>query len=311
MYRVSSGSTLQPHDYGNVGVIDGGMYRNWLKTKFLLIYIVTLKLTPMRFANIPPPMSLHEITVRFSIIDVCFWETSTSSVQVAVLDRKGVSLFKWNLKKQSADCLALVTYFDIPSSGGAITSNYQQVLFQNDNTLLVLDSDGLHSTIHTLEIASDNMTSIASEMALLIHELIPSPSRSSSSTSAWTNGGYVTKIPRNQSNFEEEIGSLGAKLVSLPNRIEKVTFSQIEQYSRDDIVEATNGLKCVDVFFGLTRNGSLYANDRCLAKDCTSFLTTGAHLIFTTSQHLLKFVHMAHVEGKIPVSVEYYADQYY
>ena len=49
----------------------------------------------------------------------------------------------------------------------------------------------------------------------------------------------------------------------------------------------------------LTRNGALFANDRCLAKDCTSFLLTAAHLIFTTSKHLLKFVHLTDVESMI------------
>ena len=44
--------------------------------------------------------------------------------------------------------------------------------------------------------------------------------------------------------------------------------------------------------FGLKKNGMLFANDHCIAKDCTSFLISENHLIFTTSQHLLKFVHL-------------------
>lgn len=39
----------------------------------------------------------------------------------------------------------------------------------------------------------------------------------------------------------------------------------------------------------------LYANGRLLAKNCTSFKVTPAHLVFTTTQHLLKFVHLASV----------------
>ena len=52
------------------------------------------------------------------------------------------------------------------------------------------------------------------------------------------------------------------------------------------------------VAFGLAANGSLYANDRLLIKNFTSFLITAAHLIFTTTQHLIKFVHLTHVQGK-------------
>lgn len=44
--------------------------------------------------------------------------------------------------------------------------------------------------------------------------------------------------------------------------------------------------------FRLTENGHILANGRVLAKGCTSYLVTPSHLIFTTSQHLLKFVHI-------------------
>lgn len=47
----------------------------------------------------------------------------------------------------------------------------------------------------------------------------------------------------------------------------------------------------------MTRTGALYANKRVIAKNCTSFLVTPAHLLFTTSQHLLKFVHLNRVDG--------------
>lgn len=54
----------------------------------------------------------------------------------------------------------------------------------------------------------------------------------------------------------------------------------------------------VNTPFRVSENGSLYADQRLLSKNCTSLLVTPAHLIFTTGQHLLKFVHMASVEGK-------------
>ncbi|KAL8697130.1 MAG: hypothetical protein Q9201_007294 [Fulgogasparrea decipioides] len=44
--------------------------------------------------------------------------------------------------------------------------------------------------------------------------------------------------------------------------------------------------------FKLTENGFLLANGRVLTRGCTSYLVTPSHLIFTTSQHLLKFVHL-------------------
>ena len=50
------------------------------------------------------------------------------------------------------------------------------------------------------------------------------------------------------------------------------------------------------VHFKLSRNGSLLANQRLIARNCTSFVATPQYLIFTTSQHLLKFIHMGRIE---------------
>ncbi|KAL8888320.1 MAG: hypothetical protein Q9215_004232 [Flavoplaca cf. flavocitrina] len=50
--------------------------------------------------------------------------------------------------------------------------------------------------------------------------------------------------------------------------------------------------------FKLADNGSLLFKGRPLAMGCTSYLVTPSHLIYTTSQHMLKFVHLApHLEG--------------
>ena len=51
--------------------------------------------------------------------------------------------------------------------------------------------------------------------------------------------------------------------------------------------------------FGLSHSGSLYANDLVLDKSCTSFAITPTYLIFTTVQHLLKFVHLTDLNGKL------------
>ena len=46
------------------------------------------------------------------------------------------------------------------------------------------------------------------------------------------------------------------------------------------------------IFFYLNESSTLFADNRCLVKNCTSFLLTPGHLILTTGQHLLKFVHL-------------------
>jgi elongator complex protein 1 len=53
------------------------------------------------------------------------------------------------------------------------------------------------------------------------------------------------------------------------------------------------------IAFGLSRNGHIYANSRLLAKNCTSFVVTPSHLIFTTNNHFVKYVHLVpNVEGQ-------------
>jgi elongator complex protein 1 len=54
------------------------------------------------------------------------------------------------------------------------------------------------------------------------------------------------------------------------------------------------------VVFGLTESGRLYASERLLASSVTSFSVTNAHLIFTTSQHVIKFVHLTSGVHGIP-----------
>ena len=51
------------------------------------------------------------------------------------------------------------------------------------------------------------------------------------------------------------------------------------------------------IAFGMSKNGHLYADSRLLVKNCTSFVVCPAHLIFTTTTHLLKFVHITNAHG--------------
>lgn len=57
------------------------------------------------------------------------------------------------------------------------------------------------------------------------------------------------------------------------------------------------------ILISLSRTGALYANNQLLAKNCTSFLVTQAHILFTTSQHLLKFVHLTKAEGLLSITI--------
>jgi elongator complex protein 1 len=74
---VTLGSTIRPHDDGIVAVIDGR----------------TLKLTPFKFAAVPPPMAFCEVSVKSNILDSSI---SASGKQVAVLTTDSLDLYSWD-----------------------------------------------------------------------------------------------------------------------------------------------------------------------------------------------------------------------
>lgn len=74
------------------------------------------------------------------------------------------------------------------------------------------------------------------------------------------------------------------------------TDGAIEMRVDDGHIQSSETSSAPAIKFSLSSNGHLFADKRRLALNCTSFLVTPAHLIFTTSQHLLKFVHIANAQ---------------
>jgi elongator complex protein 1 len=106
---IASGPVAPPDDFGIIASIDGckSLTRSSLLVGnvWSLTSIVSLKLTPLRIANIPPPMSLHQLTLSQKAIDVAF---SVSSTRLAILSEVDVALYTIDLKKQPVPPPALV-----------------------------------------------------------------------------------------------------------------------------------------------------------------------------------------------------------
>lgn len=77
------------------------------------------------------------------------------------------------------------------------------------------------------------------------------------------------------------------------------TNTTVEMRVDDGLIQSGRTSSLPEMSFSMSPSGRLFADKRQLAQNCTSFLVTPAHLIFTTSQHLLKFVHMADVQGLV------------
>jgi hypothetical protein len=66
-------------------------------TSLFLIIADTLKLTPFRYANIPPPMSRNDLLLQGDLIDVAI---NSSAGVVVTLQKEVVNIFKYKPRKK-------------------------------------------------------------------------------------------------------------------------------------------------------------------------------------------------------------------
>ena len=281
VWNVSRGGTDSPNDHGTVAVIDGG--RSFLiyeiPSAFNQKFSGNLKLTPLRWTNIPPPMALYDIPLDSTPVDVA---VCRSEGLVAVLRNTGLDVIKWypgkprNTKKPD-------TFFNIVPF--QTKQSVRQVTFCSPTLIAVLmDSNGacmlkyfnLDSNLVPIEAREDilpiNTSLIIPEALGAFDDLYYVEDYHDVYSTRSSESEIVFPVP---CSWVEMI-KLGKKVcVDSCHHIKTplLTFYQI-------------------LYFGLSDNGKLYANDTLVASNCTSFVITRAHLIYTTTHHLLKFVHL-------------------
>jgi elongator complex protein 1 len=104
---VTHGSTIRPHDHGIVAVIDGR----------------TLKLTPFKYATVPPPMAFCEISVQSNILDCSI---SISGEQIAILTTNSLDLYKWDAVRTPQVTLQKTT--PLSTAAGGERPRYHEML---------------------------------------------------------------------------------------------------------------------------------------------------------------------------------------
>lgn len=251
IFYTARGSCRPPYDNGAVAVIDGS----------------TIKLTPFRNANVPPPMALYEIIIDSSAVDVAFGRQNQS---FAVLHHKGVDVFDWpvkdgrwlkpQLKVKVPFVPTATSELQVPLRIACIgDSEFRCMTYQGEASLV-------HLTVQT-HVDPAEMNTLSEAKQLL-------------ATSTFEDEDSIESYGQDATGRLYKISSSGnhSLPVSLPSQLPFFEVAKV-----DDI----------EVPFGLSRNGQLYAGTRLLAKNCSSFLLTPSHLIFTTSNHLVKFVHLA------------------
>ncbi|EEY19158.1 elongator complex protein [Verticillium alfalfae VaMs.102] len=254
-FTVARGALMPPYDFGAVAVADGQ----------------TVKVTPIRTANVPPPMSLFDLEVPSNIVEVVF---NVDNSRMAVLHRQGLELFQWETKGERALRPKLLGSATFESLLGDPRARVPlQTCFSASDELCVLVFD------QELKIEVFNFTPSTSTFSLAnIHELSDLDPVSSISSHCGLSDAEAYAQDRSGKLFSL---SGGAGLTSLGRQLPApLAWQQLVN------------IEDQSVSIGMTRNGHLFADTHLLAKNCTSFVVTDAHIIFTTNNHFVKFVHL-------------------
>lgn len=133
VFAVAAGPTSPPNDYGTVAVIDGSKYMYYCCGKGRLgnAFPELLKLTPLRLANVPPPMARHEVHLAQSAIDVAI---SFSGTRIAVLHEDQVCIYAYDLISKPISEPVLERNLVLPPS----VQHPRQVAFTRDLDVYVL-----------------------------------------------------------------------------------------------------------------------------------------------------------------------------
>jgi elongator complex protein 1 len=267
VFTIARASTAPPHDHGAVAVIDGQ----------------TIKITPFRTVNVPPPMALHELQIQSNAIDIAF---NADASLIAVLHHHGISIFEWKsvLASSSPPVLTGRVSFEITASTAIIQ---QHISFADKGEVFVMQRNSSISIIKQYGFNEDTgrMEELASTKI----------SHAASTLSSFFQDGTVHPFVQGRKGDLHSL-TFGEHTLSHCNFPIYLPWVEIVSFGDDHTA------------FGMSNSGHLYANSRLLVKNCTSFLVTSAHLIFTTTTHLLKFVHMTDVNGivnsfrSIPIS---------
>lgn len=251
--EYTRGSVFPPNDLGLVAAIDGKK----------------IKITPLRTANIPPPMALDEVEIADNAIDVAF---NRSGNVCAVLQRERISIYECNYAAKPPKRAVILQVADIAGKS-PIAINPRRIVSHHRGGFIVLAA-----------------TSNSKESSTILYNV--SDNRLEFTRLQTT---VVSMFPR--SDYEDvcyyfQNQGVGQAGDFLPVDEEKGSGPYLRAKCAQ--VEVWHSEDC-DIVVGLTASGVLHVQSRTQElriPGCTSFLMAPSHLILTTSQHLLKFAHL-------------------
>lgn len=256
MFAATQGTLAPPNDFGVAAVIDG----------------TTVHLTPLRTANMPPPLSMFELSVEGNVIDVAL---SHDDDLIAVLHTQGVDIYSWAVKEGRRMAPSQVVKGSIRDSPDMFGEEiFLQIFCSGKKEFSVLGQS--YTTLVRSFLVECSTPSLQWLDPIL---LSPNTSTLVATTSTYFDGSAIRGYIQGRGGSIQSVSGGSTEPLD-------VRFNGFLPWNR---LITTNE---EPIAIGLSRNGHLHANNKVLAKNCTSFLVTPDHIIFTTNNHLVKFIHL-------------------
>jgi elongator complex protein 1 len=244
---------------------------------------------------VPPPMSFLELTTSGNIADCSI---SQNGNRIVVLTGTGIEVYECDFQSKLAAAPKKIANM-LFASEAEFSSNafWGQILLHKNNCIKFLWHSEDGETKIACYVIEDSKDTLVNDKVDLV-------------VSDDDRGIHIRNI---YTDINHELAwSQGAEGLVCLDQPDLSSASGVHAPCEIVLAEASgvhpNGLHGYSLthavqppkhahIFCLSRKGELFANEKLLSKGCTSFVTTNSHLIFTTSQHLLKFVHIGALDG--------------
>lgn len=252
-YTIISGPTVAPTDMGMTAVIDGK----------------TVNITPLAISNVPPPMAFRELKVDENVNSFAI---SKNNNKFAVLSNNSILFAKYSLKAQDIPNIVSKLTKDELYPGNEIV--FRQVCFCGNRYVGVLVdnlSNGGMTNIIIIDLEKITEPKILTVLNTPMKVIL---------MRSYFDYSCITFECVNSTIFKVDVQDLKIKQIG---QLAQLCY----EYS---VIEHADSSK--RVVFGLTAGGRFYANRNEISSAVTSFKVTKDHLLFTTAQHQLRFVHL-------------------
>ena len=252
----------------------------------------------MRLANVPPPMALHEITLEYNAVDVavsgCVHDMFSDAVRIAVLGREVWSLYTWPLDAKGQEAPRRLVTHQFSTNAMVSWMMNLQITCSREGAVVCLSHEAGMPVIWSFDHNGHGPGYLPQHGERI--EGIVNPGYHPSHEKIYLMSDENEAFGIKERDFYGPRRPVGIALSLFRSShsvlLEATSWQREAHVPTNDLTNGVTTPAVGDVVLSVSESGTLFANERRLVRNCTSFLVTPVLLIFTTSQHLLKFVHL-------------------